>query len=288
MRLQQVTKVQDRRLVGHSALASVQARKAPQGGHVVQRVLHGGVRIAIPMLQKMNPQHHTQRIRLPAVPHFGIMRLNQRLQPTPRNYTRHLRQKNLPARHLALLAITIDLGKTSLHPTGPPNPENHREGRAVQDLFRDSVAPPAHAVVLSVDEKSKVQALDLTREPSNGPRTRTKSSPPSGAGTERWIRSTSCIHDPAGCSSIAREIAGGRRGRRGCGASVPPLRHALGRHHGADTVGRAGVSGCWWGAAPGFLFAATPALSSAAPRMAVCTASCGSPLRCRAVGSGSG
>jgi len=158
----------------------------------------------------------------------------------------------------------------------------------LRDVVGLYVAPPAHAVVLSVDEKSKVQALDLTREPSNGPRTRTKSSPPSGAGTKRWIRSTSCIHDPAGCSSIAREIAGGRRGRRGCGASVPPLRHAPGASPWADTVGRAGVSGCWWGAAPGFLFAATPALSSAAPRMAVCTASCGSPLRCRAVGSGSG
>jgi len=47
------------------------------------------------------------------------MQLNQRLQATPRNYPRHLRQKNLPARQLAMLAKTIDLGKTYLHPTAP-------------------------------------------------------------------------------------------------------------------------------------------------------------------------
>ena len=55
----------------------------------------------------------------------------------------------------------------------------------LRDVVGLYVAPPAHAVVLSVDEKSKVQALDLAREPSNGPRTRTKSSPPSGAVTKR-------------------------------------------------------------------------------------------------------
>ena len=53
---------------------------------------------------KKNPQHHTQRTRLPANPSLRIMRLNQGRQPTPRNHTRHLRRKNLPARHLALIA----------------------------------------------------------------------------------------------------------------------------------------------------------------------------------------
>ena len=61
----------------------------------------------------------------------------------------------------------------------------------LRDIVGLWVAPPAHAVVLSVDEKSQIQALDLTRDPSNGPRTRTKSSPPSGAVTKRYIRSTS-------------------------------------------------------------------------------------------------
>ena len=67
------------------------------------------------------------------------------------------------------------------------------------DKLRDVVGlyvdPPAHAIVLSVDEKSQIQALDRTQpglplkkgragRPSPGPPIQTKSSPQSGAGTK--------------------------------------------------------------------------------------------------------
>ena len=54
----------------------------------------------------------------------------------------------------------------------------------LRDVVGLYVDPPAHAIVLSVDEKSQIQALDptTTQSPSPGPPIQTKSSPPSNEG----------------------------------------------------------------------------------------------------------
>jgi len=119
MRFQQMPKVQDRRLVGHPALARIQTREPPNSGDVVQRILHREIRIPIPVLQQMDPQHHAQRIGLAAVSRRRIMRLDQTLQTPPRYHPRHLRQERLPARHLPLLPKPVDFSETSLHSASP-------------------------------------------------------------------------------------------------------------------------------------------------------------------------
>jgi hypothetical protein len=53
----------------------------------------------------------------------------------------------------------------------------------LRDIVGLYLNPPAHAVVLSVDEKSQIQARDRP-SPSLGPPTPTKSSPPSIAGAK--------------------------------------------------------------------------------------------------------
>jgi len=67
---------------------------------------------------QMNPQHHTQWIRLAAVSGLGITWPHDRLRLTPRNYPRHLSRENLSARYLALLAKFIGLGEAFAR-TGP-------------------------------------------------------------------------------------------------------------------------------------------------------------------------
>ena len=68
------------------------------------------------MLQQMNPQHDAQPIGFATFPGEGIVRFDQRFEPSPRHDAFHLRQKGFTAGAFVLLTETIILSKVALHP----------------------------------------------------------------------------------------------------------------------------------------------------------------------------
>src|SRR3954470_9711561 len=78
------------------------------------------VRIPIPVLEAMDPQHRVQGIGLPPGATAWIVRLDQRLEPLPRHHAVHLGKERFPPCDFELLPETVVLGETALHPNAPP------------------------------------------------------------------------------------------------------------------------------------------------------------------------
>lgn len=100
---EQVTKSQNRGLVGQAHAARVKPCKLTVQRNVVQGLLHSGVTQAKPLLQEVNAQHRLNRKR--RAPTFGACatgckRLNQTYQPRPRHHQIHLIKKYPFARAL--------------------------------------------------------------------------------------------------------------------------------------------------------------------------------------------
>jgi len=95
--LQQVAKAQDADPVG-DARGAAKAGELPVQWHIKQRLFHGHVRQAKPLLQKMDAQHDFDIKGWAADPGARGMRLDQRKQLGPRHHLLHLAQKHRLAR----------------------------------------------------------------------------------------------------------------------------------------------------------------------------------------------
>ena len=111
--LEQVAKVQNRRLVGNRVFGQFDAGKAPHRLNVVERIL--GLRIGEvePLLHAVDAQHPFQRHRRATAPALRVVRLDQRRQPCPRHHHVHLGQETLAAGRSAL-GVPRERGKRRL------------------------------------------------------------------------------------------------------------------------------------------------------------------------------
>ena len=98
-----MAELQDRRLVWDRVFEGVQTGKLAQERNVMQRFFHRRIRVAKPVLHKVNPQHHWQGRRTTATTRLRIDRFNQTFEPRPRHNRVHLRQKLSLTRDLATL-----------------------------------------------------------------------------------------------------------------------------------------------------------------------------------------
>ena len=115
--LQQMTEVQNGRLVRQTASVKRQQSKLTHRLNVIQRLFHRRIAKSKPPLHKVNPQHRLQRVGQASLFALGVHRLNQLDQSCPRNNLIHLREKLLASRLLALdikLYLGIHIGKTQL------------------------------------------------------------------------------------------------------------------------------------------------------------------------------
>ena len=119
--LQQMTEVQNRRLVRRCRTTQIDARKPPQRRRIVQPFFGARIRQVEPVLQKVNPQQDAQPHRRTTVARLGVMRLYQRLQLRPRHDPVHLFQKRLSP---GLLPISLEASLRSQsklpHPWSAP------------------------------------------------------------------------------------------------------------------------------------------------------------------------
>ncbi len=141
--LQQVTEVQDRRLVRHRLATEVDADEPPHGQRVIQRLLRRRVRQIEPVLQEVHPQHPLQPDRRAAVAGLGVERLDQRAQFAPRHHLLHLGQECRPPRQLAVLARSSPSpgSVAASQPTPPLRLIHYRSirDRVERHLFRGSL-----------------------------------------------------------------------------------------------------------------------------------------------------
>jgi hypothetical protein len=80
MLFQQVAKTQNRVLVVVGGAAQVNARKTPQHGRLIQRILGARIGEIKPLLQKVDAQHDRKTNRLTAVAGLRVVRPDQRFQ----------------------------------------------------------------------------------------------------------------------------------------------------------------------------------------------------------------
>ena len=101
---QQVTKVQDRRLIGNRIVAKLALGKSAHRVHVVQRFFHRRIRQAEPLLQAVDAQHRFQGNRRPSAfrSSLRIEGLDHSDQPIPGHDLVHLREKALALGRLLL------------------------------------------------------------------------------------------------------------------------------------------------------------------------------------------
>jgi hypothetical protein len=98
--LQQMTKPQDRRLVGQAAHPITQARELSVQRHVVQRLFHGWVAQTEPLLKVVNSQHGFDGKRRATGLGPRCMRQDDLHQCVPRHDSIHLVEKLALARLL--------------------------------------------------------------------------------------------------------------------------------------------------------------------------------------------
>ena len=139
--LQQVAKVQDRRLVRDAATGERQLGKIADRSAVAQRLFHGRVRQVEPLLHEVDAQHHFQRVRPAAIARLRIVGLDQISEDLPGDSSFHLGQELLAARHFAL-GVELGVGKAQLAHRGLPdwvsfnNLHSDRSGGLVQTFPR--------------------------------------------------------------------------------------------------------------------------------------------------------
>ena len=112
MLLQQVSEVQDRRLVRYAVITELNACEPAHGLAVVKHFLGHGIAQRIPLLEKVDPQHRLHRHgRTPSArAPLRVMRLDQSQQPRPWHHRFHLGQELLATRPL-LLHRVAEAGK---------------------------------------------------------------------------------------------------------------------------------------------------------------------------------
>lgn len=116
---EQVAKAQDADPVGQT-IGAAQACKLPVQRHIEQRLFHGHVRQAKPLLQEVNAQHGGQLKRWAPGPGARGVRRNQRQQLRPRHHQVHLVQEHRLARAPgAQLKAKILLLHDAIVPTSP-------------------------------------------------------------------------------------------------------------------------------------------------------------------------
>src|SRR3954464_3582092 len=115
MCLKQMPEVQDRRLVGNSVAAKLEMTERTHRLDVVERLLGTWIRKAVPLLQAIDAQHHSDGKRSPTTlrANLWIIRLDERFQTRPRHDRRHLGQKNVALGAL-LLARKVQRRKAQL------------------------------------------------------------------------------------------------------------------------------------------------------------------------------
>src|SRR3954468_23840097 len=115
MCLKQMPEVQDRRLVGNSVAAKLEMTERTHRLDVVERLLGTWIRKAVPLLQAIDAQHHSDGKRSPTTlrANLWIIRLDERCQRRPRHDRRHLGQKNVALGAL-LLARKVQRRKAQL------------------------------------------------------------------------------------------------------------------------------------------------------------------------------
>jgi len=80
-----MAEVEDRRFIGHWRASEIDAAEAAQNRRLIERVLGSGIGEREPMLQKVNPQHHTEADRLTSLARLGIVRSDARFKLGPGN-----------------------------------------------------------------------------------------------------------------------------------------------------------------------------------------------------------
>src|SRR3954467_10160481 len=115
MCLKQMPEVQDRRLVGNSVAAKLEMTERTHRLDVVERLLGTWIRKAVPLLQAIDAQHHSDGKRSPTTlrANLWIIRLHERCPRPPRHDRRHLGQKNVALGAL-LLARKVQRRKAQL------------------------------------------------------------------------------------------------------------------------------------------------------------------------------
>jgi len=113
MRLQQMPKIQNRRLIRHPPFSQAQSRKAAHRENLIQGLFHGRLAQSLPLLNKVNSDRDTRFIRPSAISCLGINRFNQSLNLFPGHHPTQLGEKELPPRPLALDPV-FRIGKTYL------------------------------------------------------------------------------------------------------------------------------------------------------------------------------
>ena len=110
---EKMAEVEDCRLVGNGIAAKLEPRERTHRLDVVERLLGARIAELIPLLEKIDPQHHGQRIGTTTVACLGIVWLDQANKRAPWHDRFHLRQKPL-AFGLLLLITVIKCGKAQL------------------------------------------------------------------------------------------------------------------------------------------------------------------------------
>jgi hypothetical protein len=100
---EQPPEFQERRGGGHALGGQIKAGKSLEGLTVVERVFQSFVGQAIPLLEKLHPQHPLQPEGRASAFAFGIERLNDGQPFRPRNDRFHAREKLLPAGDLLFI-----------------------------------------------------------------------------------------------------------------------------------------------------------------------------------------
>src|SRR5690606_32722105 len=108
--LKETTKIEDSGFVRNSV--QVQTGKLTQNGCFVERLLHGWIAVAEPVLHQMHTQHGFQRIGWTSTFAPGVMRFDQRQQGRPGHHLIHLDQEAFAA---GLFAFTSILGIGEAH-----------------------------------------------------------------------------------------------------------------------------------------------------------------------------
>jgi len=108
---EKMTEVQQGGGIGHAFGAQIKAGKIPQGLAVVERVFEGFIGKAIPLLEKIDPQHPLQAQRWPTAFALGIEGFDDGQQLRPRNHCLHTREKLFTAGGL-LFGGKLGVGET--------------------------------------------------------------------------------------------------------------------------------------------------------------------------------
>ena len=137
MAFKQMPKVEDRRLVRNRIAAKFKTGEGTHRLNIIKRIFGAWIGQLIPLLKKVDPQHHDKRIRPTTIAGLRIIRLDQTEKRRPRHDLIHLAQEPFALGAL-LLVLVIKRGKAKLrHPKPPLN--QRIQSTMLRELFRCSL-----------------------------------------------------------------------------------------------------------------------------------------------------